>query len=123
MTSRDADREAMEAARRIVAIDEGRGHEDAEDVGWIEIASVARALLASGKMRSALERARIVAQPPEKRYERLLKAFSELQEAAQHVVNETDRIHDGEPWPTRYRAPYGAITKLRILLNQQRGMK
>jgi hypothetical protein len=52
----------------------------------------------------------------DKRYQRLLAAFSKLQAAAQHVVNETDRIHDNEPWPIKYRAPYGAIVELRKVL-------
>lgn len=60
---------------------------------------------------------------PTKRYERLLQSFSELQEAAQLVVDETDRIHDSDPWPVKYRAPYDAITKLRALLGRQRGLR
>lgn len=60
---------------------------------------------------------------PEKRYQRILLAFSELQVAAQKVVDETDRIHDGSPWPQKYRAPYGAITDLRKLLGKQRGLR
>lgn len=51
-----------------------------------------------------------------KRYERLMGAFSELQAAAQKVVDETDRIYDGEAWPVKYRAPYDAIVELRQLL-------
>ena len=60
---------------------------------------------------------------PEKRYSRLLEAFSELQQAALKVVEETDRIHNGDPWPIKYRAPYGAITELRALLTKQYGCK
>lgn len=60
---------------------------------------------------------------PQKRYDRLLKAFGELQAAAQKVVDETDRIYDNEPWPTKYRAPYGAIVELRKLLGTQHGLR
>ena len=55
----------------------------------------------------------------DKRYARLISAFAELQAAAQKVVDETDRIHDSEPWPTKYRAPHGAIVELRQLLAKQ----
>ena len=58
-----------------------------------------------------------------KRYERLLVSFTELQKAAQKVVDETDRIHDGEAWPVKYRAPYGAIAELRGLLGRQYGLR
>lgn len=58
-----------------------------------------------------------------KRYLRLMDAFSELQAAAHKVVNETDRIYDGDPWPIKYRAPYGAIAELRRLLARQYGCK
>lgn len=58
-----------------------------------------------------------------KRYERLMRAFTELQTAAQFVVSETDRIHDNDPWPIKYRAPYDAITKLRLLLASQYGVR
>lgn len=57
-----------------------------------------------------------------KRYQRLLKAFGELQAAAQKVIEETDRIHDNEPWPVKYRAPYGAIVELRELILKQHGL-
>ena len=60
---------------------------------------------------------------PQKRYDRLLKAFGELQAAAQKVIDETDRIHDNEPWPVKYRAPYGAIVELRKLLARQYGLR
>jgi hypothetical protein len=59
----------------------------------------------------------------ERRYAALLKAFAELQSAAQKVVDETDRIHDNDPWPTKYRAPYGAIVELRQLLSKQYGLR
>jgi len=59
----------------------------------------------------------------EARYKKLLAAFGELQSAAQKVVDETDRIHDGSPWPTKYRAPYGAIVELRKLLAKQYGAR
>lgn len=58
-----------------------------------------------------------------KRYERMQSAFTELQTAADKVVTETDRIHDTRPWPSKYAAPYGAITDLRTLLAKQRGLK
>ncbi len=70
--------------------------------------------------------ARIAAKFPtnaQKRYERLLKAFGELQAAGQKVVDETDRIHDSKPWPVKYHAPYGAITELRKLLARQYGLR
>lgn len=60
---------------------------------------------------------------PDKRYTRLMSAFAELQAAAQKVVDETDRIHDSEPWPVKYRAPYGAIVELRQLLAKQYGLR
>ena len=59
----------------------------------------------------------------EKRHNHLLKAFGELQAAAQKVCDETDRIHDNSPWPQKYRAPYGAIVELRQLLAKQYGMR
>lgn len=40
------------------------------------------------------------------------RRFRKLEKAAQAVVSETARIHDNEPWPIKYRAPYEAITKL-----------
>lgn len=60
---------------------------------------------------------------PAKRYARLLKSFTELQAAAQKVVDEIDRTHDGDPWPIKYRAPYGAITELRKLLLSNYGLR
>ncbi|MFZ5783955.1 MAG: hypothetical protein ACOY4R_27470 [Pseudomonadota bacterium] len=59
----------------------------------------------------------------ELRYQRLLASFGELQAAAQRVVDETDHIHDSDPWPIKYRAPYEAITGLRVLLGKQRGLR
>ena len=53
----------------------------------------------------------------------LLKALRELQKAGQNVCDETDRIHDTEPWPVKYRAPYGAIAALRAVLDRQRKRK
>ncbi len=67
--------------------------------------------------------AEVRATKAERRYERLLASFSDLQSCAQHVVDETDRIHDGDPWPTKYRAPYAAITTLRSLLLGQYGLR
>jgi hypothetical protein len=58
-----------------------------------------------------------------KDYERLLSTFSELQAAAQKVVDETDSIHDSSTEWRRYRAPYGAITELRQLLAKQYGLR
>lgn len=60
---------------------------------------------------------------PDRRYAKLMSAFAELQAAAQKVVDETDRIHDSEPWPVKYRAPYGAIVELRQLLAKQYGLR
>lgn len=59
----------------------------------------------------------------DKRYARLMAAFTELQTAALFVVTETDRIHDNDPWPIKYRAPYDAITKLRLVLASQYGVR
>lgn len=42
----------------------------------------------------------------------LHRRFRKLEKAAQAVISETARIHDNEPWPIKYRAPYEAITKL-----------
>lgn len=44
------------------------------------------------------------------------RKYRKLVSAARRVVRETDRIHDNEPWPIKYRAPYEAITKLREAL-------
>ena len=59
----------------------------------------------------------------DKRYKLLLAAFTELQAAAQKVVDETDRIFGSEPPPVKYRAPYGAIVELRQLLAKQYGLR
>lgn len=40
------------------------------------------------------------------------RAYNALAKAAQAVIDEAKAIHDNEPWPIRYRAPYEAITKL-----------
>lgn len=32
--------------------------------------------------------------------------------AARHVVDEAARIHDTQPWPVKYAAPYGALVTL-----------
>ncbi|EHK77735.1 hypothetical protein SM0020_12445 [Sinorhizobium meliloti CCNWSX0020] len=47
---------------------------------------------------------------------KLRRELKALQTAAQKVIDETDAIHDSEPPPTKYRAPYGAITELRAAL-------
>jgi len=47
---------------------------------------------------------------------RMRLRFKRLEQAASRVVAETDRIHDNEPWPVKYRAPYEAITVLRGVL-------
>lgn len=60
---------------------------------------------------------------PQKRYDRLLTAYADLNAAAQKVIDETNRIHDNDPWPIKYRAPYGAIVDLENLLNRHRGLK
>lgn|SRR3990167_2982296 len=60
-----------------------------------------------------------IATAEDRRYTLLLTAFAELQSAAQKVVDETDRIHNSDPWPIKYRAPYGAIVALRQLLAKQ----
>lgn len=46
----------------------------------------------------------------------LRRRFRKLEKAAKAVISETDRIHDEEPWPLKYRAAYGAITTLRETL-------
>lgn len=58
-----------------------------------------------------------------RKYDLLLREFTELQTAAQKVCDETHRIHDGSPWPLKYRAPYGAIAELSTLLAKQYGCK
>lgn len=48
----------------------------------------------------------------------LHRRFRKLEKAAAAVVAETDRIHDNEPWPVKYQAPYAAITALRATLKE-----
>lgn len=43
----------------------------------------------------------------------LRRRFRKLEKAANAVVKATDETHDNDPWPIKYRAPYGAIVKLR----------
>lgn len=64
-----------------------------------------------------------IASADDRRYTLLLKAFTQLQTAAQKVVDETDRIHNNDPWPIKYRAPYGAIVEMRQLLGRQYGLR
>lgn len=49
--------------------------------------------------------------------------MTETLEGLQNVARKANaaiaRIHDNEPWPTKYRAPYGAIVELRALLTKQ----
>lgn len=52
-----------------------------------------------------------------------MRDLTELQAVALKVVEETDRIYDNNPWPSKYRAPYGAIVKLRALLAKQLGAR
>jgi hypothetical protein len=59
----------------------------------------------------------------QRRYNRLLKAFTDLQRVAQDVLDETDRNLNHDTWPIKYRAPYGALMKLRKLLARQRGLR
>ncbi len=59
----------------------------------------------------------------ERKYARLLSTFHQLQSAAQRVVDETDRTVDNDPWPIKYRAPFGAITELRTVLASQYGLR
>ena len=47
------------------------------------------------------------------------RKYRRLEKAARNVVNQTDQIHDSEPWPQKYRAPYEAITLLRAALAAQ----
>lgn len=61
--------------------------------------------------------------PSDKRYAALLRAFNDLQAAGQKIVDATDRNFDTRPWPSKYAAPYGAITEMRELLGKQRGLK
>jgi len=46
----------------------------------------------------------------------LRRRFRQLEKASRKVIEEADRIHDNEPWPLKYRAPYEAITEMRELL-------
>jgi hypothetical protein len=47
------------------------------------------------------------------------RKYCKLAKAAAKVVEEADRIHDNEPWPVKYRAPWEAITGLRNVLATQ----
>lgn len=49
----------------------------------------------------------------------LRRRFRKLEKAASAVIEETDLIHDNEPWPLKYRAPYEAITVLRAALKAE----
>jgi hypothetical protein len=50
------------------------------------------------------------------------RAYNALAKAAQSVIDETDAIHDNDPVPTKYRVPYGSITKLReVIASSDRG--
>lgn len=44
------------------------------------------------------------------------RAYNALAKAAQAVIDEAKAIHDDDPWPLLYRAPYEAITKLSAVL-------
>lgn len=46
----------------------------------------------------------------------LRRRFRKLEKAARAVITETDRVHDNDAWPVKYRAPYAAITALRQTL-------
>jgi len=48
----------------------------------------------------------------------LHRRFRKLEKAARAVVAEADRIHDNQPWPLKYQAPYAAITALREILTE-----
>jgi hypothetical protein len=50
---------------------------------------------------------------------KLYRRLRKVERAAQAVVDETQKIHDGSPWPLKYRAPYGAITELIKVLSEQ----
>jgi hypothetical protein len=47
----------------------------------------------------------------------------EIVGAALNVVHQTDRMLDNDPWPIKYRAPYEAITKLRLALYKHKANK
>src|SRR5690606_1198983 len=47
---------------------------------------------------------------------KLYRRLRAVERAAQAVVEETDKIHDNDPAPVKFRAPYGAITELRRVL-------
>jgi hypothetical protein len=53
----------------------------------------------------------------------LLRAFTELQVAAQKVLDEMDRNLDTKDSPQKYGAPFGALVELRQLLARTYGLR
>ena len=50
---------------------------------------------------------------------KLYRRLHKIEQAAQAVLDEADRIHDNDPYPIKYRAPYGALAQLRAVLSEQ----
>lgn len=50
---------------------------------------------------------------------KLYRRLRVIERAAQAVLDEADKIHDSDPYPIKYRAPYGALAKLREVLSAQ----
>lgn len=48
------------------------------------------------------------------------RKYRKLQKAAQAVVDAMAEIHDKDPYPIKYRAPFGAIAALSKVLDDQR---
>lgn len=61
--------------------------------------------------------------PEERRITWLESQLAFLAGAAYAVVLETNRIHDNDPWPQRYRAPYRAIGHLSQILESLEYLK
>ena len=53
---------------------------------------------------------------PEERIKSLEGQLAFLAGAAMAVVHEAARINNDDPWPIKYRAPFGAITHLSHIL-------
>lgn len=57
------------------------------------------------------------------RYDTSMRHLTELMDAAQKVIDVMDKRLDTEPWPVKYRAPFGELTELRNLLTRLRGAR
>jgi hypothetical protein len=60
---------------------------------------------------------------PDKRYERLLAAFGELQQLAWAVINDVDGNLDTKKPPFKFTAPWASLTKLRECLLANKGLR